>query len=101
MSSLRGDRDGWELLLPDLCRRSVIEPLDEPSGVVGLAEGQQRQPVEGHLPSTLDGIEGPDPRQVLLERPAEARSATVSFRCSDQCWRALDAKEAHLGLGGV
>ncbi len=51
----------------------VTEPLDEPSGVVGLAEGQQRQT------QLLDGVEGLHPKQVLLQRADEPLGAAVAL----------------------
>jgi hypothetical protein len=83
------------VLLPDLCGGLVIEPLDEPGGVVDVAEGEQREP------EFFDGVEGLDPQQVLLERSDEALCAAISLRRTDECWRALNAQEAHLGLEGV
>jgi hypothetical protein len=38
-------------------------PLDQPVLVVGFPELDQR------LAELLDGLEGPDPEQVLLQRP--------------------------------
>ena len=46
-------------------------PLDQPAFVVGLPEVDE---LEAEL---LDGPEGPDPEQVLLQRPDEALGAAV------------------------
>jgi hypothetical protein len=73
----------------------VIEPLDEPGGVIDVTEGEQREP------EFFDGGEGPDPEQVFLERSDEALCAAISLRRTDESWRALNAQEAHLGLEGV
>jgi hypothetical protein len=49
----------------------------------------------------LDGIEGPDPQQLFLQRADEAFGASVSLRGSDEGGRALEAEKAHLSLEGV
>jgi hypothetical protein len=51
-----------KLLVPDRGGgREPVVPLDQPGGVVDLAELEQR------LMQVLDGVEGPDPEKVLLE----------------------------------
>src|SRR5438105_3627925 len=70
-------------------------PFDQPSGVVDLAESEQR------LAKVLDCIEGPDPQEVLLERSDEALGAAVSLGRPDEGRRAFDAKEFELFLKRV
>jgi hypothetical protein len=83
------------LLLHDLSWRAVIEPLDEPAGVVDVAECEQREP------ELLDGVEGPDPERVLLERPDEALRAAIALRRADERRRAPDAHDFSLSLRDV
>ncbi len=63
---------------PELVWRAVSMSLDQPLLVVILFE-----PLEGGL-QLLDGIEGPDPEQVFLQRPYEALGASVAFRGADK-----------------
>jgi hypothetical protein len=62
-------------------------PLDQPSGVVGLAEVEQRPA------KLLDGVEGLHPQEVLLQRADEALGAAVALRCADE--------PAHRGRGST
>jgi hypothetical protein len=57
--------------LPDGIRRPEAVPLDQPSGVVGVAEFEQCEA------EFLDGVEGPHPQEVLLEGADEALGATL------------------------
>src|SRR3954454_2998750 len=77
-------------------RRQVVPPaglgkesmaLDQPGRVVGLAELEQR------LSEFLDGLEGPHPQQVLLQRADEPLGAAIAFRGADEGRRAIDAEE--------
>src|SRR3954467_6149113 len=81
-----------ELSGPDLGRCPVAVPLDDPGLVVNLPELLERQA------QLLDGGEGSDPEQVLLQRPDEALGAAVALGLADERRRALDAEEADLGL---
>src|SRR3954471_13404337 len=67
-------------------------PLDNPGLVVGPLEGEQR-PAQ-----LLDGLEAPQPQQVLLERTDEPLGAAVALGLADEGGRALEAEEADLGL---
>src|SRR3954464_11365782 len=80
-----------ELSGPDLGRCPVAVPLDDPGLVVNLPELLERQA------QLLDGGEGPDPEQVLLQRPDEPLGAAVALRLAHERRRALDAEEADLG----
>src|SRR5215213_2013138 len=92
---LRGQGRGWKLVLAHGCRCLKPVPFDEPGCVVGLAEDQQR------LPKLLDGVEGPHPQEVLLERADEALGAAISLGGSHEGGRTLDAQEGKLSLEGV
>ena len=63
---LRGDRLAVQLVAPELGWGAVTVALDQPVLVVGRLELEQRQA------EFLDGLEGPNPEQVLLQRPDEA-----------------------------
>src|SRR3954471_21605556 len=76
----------------DLSGRLVAVPLDDPGPVVGFLEGLERQA------KLLDGREAPHPEQVLLQRPDEPLGAAVALGLAHEGRRALDAKEADLGL---
>src|SRR5215213_8503647 len=65
-------------------------PLDQPSGVVGLAEREQRRT------QLLDGVEGPHPEQALLQGADEAFGAAVALRRADEGGRAFDPEEGDL-----
>src|SRR3712207_6913238 len=78
--------------MPDRVRRPGAVAFDQPSSVVGLAELEQRHA------QLLDGVEGPEPEQVLLERADEALGAAIALRCSDERGRARDAEEGDLAL---
>src|SRR3954452_21108806 len=67
-------------------------PLDDPGLVVGPLEGEQR-PAQ-----LLDGLEAPQPQQVLLERPDEPLGAAVALGLAHEGGRALHAEEADLDL---
>src|SRR5918912_89047 len=90
--SLRGQGCGGKLIPPDGTGRPEPVPLDQPGGVVGLAELEQRHA------QVLDGVEGPYPQQVLLEGADEALGAAVPLRRADEGGRALDPEEAQLAL---
>jgi hypothetical protein len=62
--------------------------LNQPGGVVGIAECQQR------LAEVFDGFVSPYPEQVFLQRADEAFVSTIAFRGTDQGRRALDARKA-------
>ena len=70
-------------------------PLDPPGRVVGLAEIEQR-PAQ-----VLDGVEGPHPQEVFLERADEAFGAALAFGGADERGRAFDAEEDEFLLQGV
>src|SRR3954469_2441424 len=70
-------------------------PFDEPGCVVALPKVEQR------LPKLLDGVEGPHPEQVLLERADEALGAAISLRRPHEGGRACDAQKGKLLLEGV
>src|SRR3954453_4673637 len=67
-------------------------PLDQPGCVVGFPECEQG------LPQLLDGLEGPHPQQVLLQRADEALGAAIAFRGADKSRRAVDAKKGQFLL---
>ena len=84
--TLCGEGHGWKLVLSDGCGRAVSEPLDQPEGVVGLLEIEQR-PAQ-----VLDGIEGvfsfsvrmnlsvqPFPSGALTKPPPTIRSSSTSY----------------------
>ena len=84
-----------KLFLPEGCWGDESVPFDQPSGVVGLAEGEQR------LPKILDRIEGLHPQEVLLQRSDEALGTTVSLGRAHEGGRAFDAEEFQLFLKSV
>src|SRR3712207_7079037 len=61
-------RSGWKLRVPDRGGRPEPVPLDQPGGVVDLAELQQR-PTE-----VLDGVEGLHPQERSEEHTSELQS---------------------------
>ena len=69
--------------------------FDQPSGVVDLAEGEQR------LAKLLEGLEGVHPQQILLEDTDKTLGAAVSLGCPHKGGRAFDAEEVELVLKGV
>ena len=83
------------MVLPHGRRCPVAVPLDQPVFVVGLPEVEQG---EAEL---LDGLEGPHPEEVLLERPDEPLGAAVALGRADEGRRALGAEEGDLLLEGV
>ena len=94
--TLRGQCRGWKLLSADGGGWPEAVPLEEPGCVVGSAELDER------LTELLDGVEGPNPEQVLLEGADEALGAAVAFWRADEggelsmprkassCWKASD-----------
>src|SRR4249920_3684293 len=90
--TLCGEGHGWKLVLSDGCGRAISEPLDQPDGVVGLLKIEQR-PAQ-----VLDGIEGVQPEQVLLQRADEPLGAAISLRRPDEGRRAFGAQEGDLVL---
>ena len=60
--------------------------------VVPLLELQQR------LPQFLDGVEGPHPQQLLLQRADEPFSHAVALRGPDEAWAGFDPQEAEFLL---
>src|SRR3954469_23411094 len=90
--TLCGEGTGWKLVLSEGCGRAVSEPLDQPDGVIGLLEIEQR-PAQ-----VLDGIEGVHPEQVLLQRADEPLGAAISLRRPDEGWGAFGAQEGDLVL---
>src|SRR3954454_1840219 len=73
--SLRGLGRGRKLLGSDGNRRPEAVPLDKPGRIVDLPKLDQS------VAKLLDGVEGPDPEQVLLQRTDEALGAAIAFRC--------------------
>src|SRR5215217_1953762 len=67
-------------------------PLDQPVGVVGLAELKQG------LAQLLDGLKGPHPQQVFLECTDEPLGTAIALRRPDEGGRTLDAEEGDLLL---
>ena len=84
-----------KLALADSIGRPEPEPLDKPSGVVGLAEREQG------LAELLDGAESMHPEQVFLEGAYEALGAAVAFWRPDEGGRALGTEERQFGLEHV
>src|SRR5205814_4617500 len=84
-----------EGVLPKGLRGDESMAFDQPSGVVGLTEREQR------VAKVLDCIEGPDPQEVLLERSDEALGAAVSLGRPDEGGRAFDVEEFELFLKRV
>jgi hypothetical protein len=72
--------------------RPEAEPLNEPGGVVGLAEGQER------VAQGFQGVEALHPEQVLLQRADEALSTAVALGRSHEGGRALSPQEGQLSL---
>src|SRR3954452_5344109 len=72
--------------------REEAVALDQPGRVVGLPEREQR------LPQLLDGLEGPYPEQVFLQRADEALGAAIAFWCPHEGGRTLDAEEGQFLL---
>src|SRR3954452_25535807 len=72
--------------------REEAVALDQPGRVVGLPEREQR------LPQLLDGLEGPYPEQVFLQRTDEALGAAIAFWCPHEGGRTLDAEEGQFLL---
>src|SRR3954469_23358729 len=70
-------------------------PFDEPGRVVDLPKDEQR------LTELLDGVEGPHPEQVLLERADEALGAAIALGSPHKGGRTLDAQEGKLLLESV
>src|SRR5215207_9268099 len=102
-AALRGAGRGWKPLVPGRGGWSEPVPLDQPGGVVGLAELEQRHA------QVLDGVEGPHPQQVLLQGADEAFGAAVAFRRAGEAAEVaahalanrLQRLEAGGALGGV
>ena len=61
-----------KLFGPDLLGCLVAVSLDDPGGVVGFPEVEERQP------QLLHGVEGADPEQVFLQGADEAFGAAVT-----------------------
>jgi hypothetical protein len=78
----------WKPVLPDGVGRPETVPLDQPSGVVCVAEVEQR------LPQFLDGIEAPHPQEIFFQGADEALGAAIALGRADEGGRALDAEEA-------
>ena len=66
------------LVALELGGRAVSVPFDQPVFVVGPLEGEQGKP------ELLDGAEGPEPQEVLLQGPDEALGAAVAFGRADK-----------------
>ena len=79
-------------MLPEGGRADEAVAFDEPCGVVGLSERQQR------LAEFLDRFEVPHPEQVLLQGSDEPLGAAIPFRCSNEGGGAFDAEERDLLL---
>ena len=71
-------RDWLKLPPPEFGWRHEPVPLDQPSGIVGLTEFEQR------LPQLLDGLEVPNPQQVLLQSSDEPFSTAISLGRTDE-----------------
>ncbi len=66
MMKLRGESRCWKLLLTDGAWRLEAVPFDQPGGVVGFAELEQR------AAQVLDAVEAVHPEEVLLQGADEA-----------------------------
>src|SRR5260221_13902596 len=88
------DQDVFKLYRECLAviREQEAVPLDQPSGVVGLAK------LEQGLTQFLDGLEGLHPQQVFLERADEPLGTAGAFRRPDEGGRTGDAEEGDLLL---
>src|SRR3954453_10422516 len=92
---LRSPCCGWKLVLPHGCGCLEPVPFDEPGRVVDLPKDEQR------LTEFLDGVEGPHPQEVLLERANEALGTAIPLGSPHEGRRTLDAQEGKLLLEGV
>src|SRR4051794_26732696 len=90
--SLRRDGGGLKLPLAKLGWREEAVALDQPGRIVGFPEPEQR------LPQLLDGLEGPHPEQVFLQRADEALGTAIAFWCPHEGGRTLDAEEGQFFL---
>ena len=82
----------------DLTWRPVPVPLAQPACVVSLHELAE---FSGQI---LDGVEVPDPQDLLLDRADQPLGHAISLRLAHERRRALDAEEAYFSLevrGGV
>ena len=89
---LCGQRHGVHLVASELCRRAVTVPLDQPMLVVGPPE------VDEGETQLLDGAEGPDPEEVLLEGADEPLGAAVALGRPDEGGRGRGAEPGDLAL---
>ena len=76
-----------KLVLTDGGRRDEAVPFDQPCGVVGFAEREQREA------EFLDGLECSQPQQVLLERSDDAFSVAIAFGRAHEGGRAGHLEE--------
>ena len=76
----------------DLGGRAIAVALEDPAPVVLVLEG-----VEGAA-EVLDGVEAPEPEQVLLQDADEALDAAVALGLADERGRAFEAEEVELAL---
>src|SRR5919199_735937 len=81
--SLRGERRGVKLVVPDLRRRSVLVSFHDPGLIVAVPEREQR------LAQLLDGVEVAQPQQVLLHGPDEALGTAIALRGAHERRRTL------------
>jgi hypothetical protein len=70
-------------------------PLDQAGRVVGLAE------VERRLAELFGGVEGTNPKEILLQSSDEALGVAIALGRTDEGGRALDAEETQLLLEGA
>src|SRR5215831_3805626 len=70
-------------------------PFDQPSGVVALAESEQR------LAQILDGVESLHPQEIFLQGSDEAFGTAIALRRADEGGRALGTEEFEFPLESV
>jgi len=66
--------------------------VEDPAPIVLVLERVQGPP------QVLDGVEAPEPEQVLLQVANEALDAAVALGLADECRRAFEAEEVELLL---
>jgi len=77
------------------CWRDEAMPFDQPSGVVGLAESEQR------LAQILDRVEGLHPQEIFLQSSDEAFGTAITLGRADEGGRALGTEEFEFPLESV
>ena len=75
---------------PDLVGGAVAVALEQPRGVVGALEVEQREPQLLHV------LEGPDPQELLLQGPEEALGDAVALGRAHVAGARLCPSEAQL-----